>query len=412
MNKKINNTFRDSIAFSAMRRMKYCIREIKKDIKERKNPEKQVISLYPKNSSKGKVLLSYIINGFLLDPDIPIPTSHTNVWQSINMAETFVELGYEVDVIHYLNNHFIPKGRHQFFVDVRHNMERLSPLLNKDCVKIMHIDSNHILFHNFAEAKRLLQLQKRRNVTLRPRRLEMPNLCIEHADYATSVGNDLTDGTFKYANKKIYRLPSPCAITLDWKRKEWNECRKNFLWFNSGGLVHKGLDLALEAFKEISDSKLIVCGPVDREEDFLREYYKEIYETKSIKTIGWVDIDSEKFREIVASCGAVLNFSCSEAGGTSTKTCMHAGLIPIVSSESGVDIHDFGFMLKDCSIANIKKTVKHFGTLSEDELQKRSKKAWEFAVQHYTRDNFDREYRRVILEIINEINSPERRFKL
>ena len=61
-------------------------------------------------------------------------------------------------------------------------------------MKIMHLDTAHILFHNAAEANRLLQLQGRRGVTLKVRRFEMPNLGIEHADYATATGNDFVVG--------------------------------------------------------------------------------------------------------------------------------------------------------------------------------------------------------------------------
>jgi len=298
-----------------------------------------------------------------------------------------------------------PKGTIRFFVDVRRNLERLAPLLNEDCAKIMHLDTAHILFHNAAEAKRLLQLQERRGVTLRPRRFEMPNLGIEHADHATTGGNDFTIGTFKYANKKIFRLPSPCAIMIDWPKRKWDQCRNHFLWFSTGGLVHKGLDLALEAFKEMPDYHLTVCAPVDREKDFVSAYYKELYEAPNIKTVGWVDVESSKFRDITATCGAMVNLSCSEGGTPAVKTCMHAGLIPIVSYESGVDVYDFGFTLKDCSIANIRNVIRHVATLPQNELDERARKTWTFARRYHTRKNFAKEYRRVIAEIIAQVKT-------
>ncbi|MCP5007511.1 MAG: glycosyltransferase [Planctomycetes bacterium] len=353
------------------------------------------------------VLFSYIIDGFILEPGSPIPNKHTNYWQSVRMAKTFVELGYEVDVIHWTNDRFIPEKNYSFFVDVRHNMERLAPLLTKDCVKIMHFDVAHILFHNTAEVKRLLQLQQRRGVTLQPRRFENLNFGIEHADYVTTVGNDFVVDTLKYAKKKIYRLPSPCVIMLDWQKKVWGQCRKHFLWFSSGGLVHKGLDLALEAFREMPDCHLTVCAPVEREKDFVRAYHEELYETSNITTVGLIDVDSSKFREITANCSAMVNLSCSEGGGASVKTCMHAGLIPIVSYESGVDVHDFGVLLKSCSISNIKNAITHIATLPQNELEERARKAWEFARQYYTRGNFTKEYRKVILEIVADSPRPK-----
>jgi glycosyltransferase involved in cell wall biosynthesis len=236
----------------------------------------------------------------------------------------------------------------------------------------------------------------------------MPNIGIELADCATTTGNDFTADTFRYANKKIYKLPSPCGITLDLSERDWEKCRKHFLWFSSSGLVHKGLDLALEAFKNMHDSNLIVCAPINNDQDFVKAYYKELYETSNIDTVGWVDIDSQQFRDVTSKCGSILHLSCSEGGAPSIKVCMHAGLIPVISYESGVDINDFGFILKDCSIDNIEKVITHIANLPPNNLQERALKAWNFARQHYTMENFAKEYRNVILSIIEDMEKCKR----
>jgi len=397
---EIGSGFRKSKVWVFIGKIIRLLEDVSKESNARQIPSRQVKSLTPKGVSRGSVLFSYIIDGFLLRPGEPIPNAHTNFWQSIKMAETFVELGYDVDVIDWKNNSFVPQKPYSFFVDVRRNLERLAPLLNRDCVKIMHLDTASILFQNAAEANRLLELQRRRGVTLRPRRFEKPNRGIENADFATAMGNEFTLDTFKYAQKKIFQLPSPCAILLDWIKRDWAECRKQFFWFSSGGLVHKGLDLALEAFQKLPDCHLTVCAPVDREPDFVAAYYKELYETPNISTIGFVDIESQRFRDMIKMCGAMLNLSCSEGGGASVKTCMHAGLIPVVSRESAVDVHDFGFMLQDCSADNVIKTVREISDCPTGDLEEKSRKAWEFARRHFTRENFAQEYFRVISEII------------
>lgn len=403
MKKKIRYSFRSSPAYSVGRGIKRCIQEIRNGVIDRNHPERKVVSLYPETPSKGKVLFSYIIDGFLLGPDAYIPKTHTNIWQSIKMAETFLELGYAVEVIHYLNHTFVPEGNYAFFVDVRHNMQRLTPLLNKDCVKIMHIDSAHIVFHNAAEAKRILELQQRRGITMRPRRFEMPNLCIEHADYATTCGNDFTIGTFQYAKKKIFKLPSPCGIRLDLPKRDYESIRRNFLWFSSSGSVLKGLDLALDVFKDMPDYHLTVCGPVERDKAFVREYRKELFETSNIHTVGWVDLDSQQFKDLTSSCVAMLHLSCSEGGAPSVKMCMHSGLIPVVSCETGVDVDDFGFTLKECTLPNIKEIVTYVSTLSNAALKEKGRKSWEHARRCHTRENFSKEFRKVVLKIIEAV---------
>ncbi len=361
----------------------------------------KVVHLEARGQSRGEVLFSYIIDGFLLPDDAAIPDTHTNIWASLQMARTFQELRYSVDVISYHNKTFVPKRPYKIFVDVRRNLERLAPLLGSDCLKIMHVDTTHVLFHNAAEAARLLDLQRRRGVTLRPIRTEVPNLGIENADCATTTGNSFTIETFRYAGKPFYRVPIPAAVTCPWEEnKDFSHVRNTFLWFSSGGLVHKGLDLALEAFAEMPELRLLVCCPIDREPQFARAFRKELYETSNITTIGWVGVNTPRFREVTDQCVGMVYTSCSEGGGACAVTGMHAGMIPVVNRETSIDPYDFGFLMREASVAEIKRTVRMVTSLPAGELRERSRNAWEYARSTHTRENFAREYKRVITEIL------------
>ena len=363
--------------------------------------EQEVITLKPKNACQGNVLLSYIIDPFVLKPGQAVSNVHQNHWRSLQMARTFFGLGYCVDVISWTNNRFIPQKDYSFFVDVRRNLERIAPLLNKDCIKILHIDTAHMLFHNAAEAKRLLALQQRKDVTLRPRRCEVPNLGIEYADCAVIQGNEFTISTYRYANKPIYRVPVSPLVLYPWpKDKDFKACQKRFLWLSNGGLVHKGLDLVLEVFAEMPDYHLTVCGPISKEKDFERVYCKELYETPNINTIGWIDVSSPEFIEITNNCLGLIYPSCSEGQSGAVVTCLQAGLIPIVSYESGVDVNDFGVILKDCSIAEIKNSIRMVSSLSAKKLKRMARKAWEFARANHTKERFAKEYQKAIEKII------------
>jgi glycosyltransferase involved in cell wall biosynthesis len=217
------------------------------------------------------------------------------------------------------------------------------------------------------------------------------------------LGNEFTANTFKYANKPIYRIPISQPILYDWpENKDFEACRRNFLWFGSGGLVRKGLDLVLEAFADMPDHNLTICGPIQKETDFEKVYYKELYQTANIRTIGWTDIGSIEFIEITNRCIGLVYPSSSEGQCGGVVTCLHAGLIPIISYESGVDVDDsFGVILKDCSIDTIKNTVQMISGLPAEKLKIMSRKAWEFARANHTRERFSEEYRKVILKIID-----------
>lgn len=347
-----------------------------------------VVSLRPDGHVSGYVLLSYITAPFLLEPGELLPNTHSNFWEALQIAETFLNLGYAVDVIDWDNREFKPERPYSYCIDI-HNLERLTPLLNENCVRILHITGAHWLFQNQAEYSRLLALQQRRGFTLIPRRIAPPSLGIEHADFATTCGNEFTISTFSYARKEIHRVPLPATSLYPWPEdKDYEQQRNHFLWFGNVGMVHKGLDLVLEAFAQIPGFHLTVCGLVDKEKDFELAYDWELYHTPNIETVGWIDTDSAQFQEITKKCVGVIHPSCSEGGGGSVVTCLHAGLIPIVSYESSVDVDDFGFLLKNSSVEDIVQSVKVVSGLSADELKEKSRKAWEYARSFYTRENY------------------------
>lgn len=378
--------------------------KIKNSLKSRK-----IISLKPVRHANGHVLVSYISHPSFLKDAEALPNNHTNYWESLQIARTFLDLGYCVDIIDFQNRKFLPKKAYSYFVGHRINFERIASLLNKNCVKILHIDAAHILFHNAAEAGRLLALQQRKGVTLRLRRFEWPNLAIEHADCATILGNAFTISTYRYANKPIYRIPVSTPVLYPWPEdKDWEACRRHFLWFSSFGFVHKGLDLVLDAFAGMPDYELTVCGPIDGEEDFKRAYHKELYQTPNIHTIDWVDISSPKFTEITNRCIGFIYPSCSEGQCGGVVTCLHAGLIPLISYESGVDVDpDSGFILKDCSIEEIRNSMRAVSRLSGRELKRMARTGWEFARANHTREKFAEEYRKAVLAIMATFGHKE-----
>jgi glycosyltransferase involved in cell wall biosynthesis len=282
-------------------------------------------------------------------------------------------------------------------------MERLAPLLPKECLKILHIDTAHILFHNAAESERLLALQRRRGVTLRNRRFEPPSLAIEHADCATLYGNQFTQDTFAYARKRMYRVPYSIPFLYPWPEgKDFDVCRKRFMWLGNAGLVHKGLDLVLEAFAGMPEFHLTVCGPVSHEDDFERAYSRELYSLPNIKTAGWVDITSPQFVGIMETCVGLVYPSCSEGCSGSALAAIAGGLIPILSYESSLDVHDFGTILPSSSVKDIRKAVTALASLPAAELQIMARKGWEYARKNHSRDCFAREWRRALGAIFEE----------
>jgi glycosyltransferase involved in cell wall biosynthesis len=363
--------------------------------------KKELVTLTPGIESRGKVLLSYLTKPFLFAIDQSYFSSHTNYWECTQIAQTWLDIGYTVDIIDWDNNSFIPNKDYAVFIDIHSNMERIAPYLKKDCLKILHITGAHWLFQNNAEYCRLLSLQKRKNITLYPRRTVQPSKAIEYADCATILGNSFTQATFEYAGKPLCRVHISTPIQFPFfEEKDYDKIRKNYIWFGGGGLVHKGLDLVLETFAKMPEYHLTICGSVDDEPDFKAAFYKELYQTSNIKMAGWVDTASHQFLDIINNTIGFIYPSCSEGGGGSVISCLHAGLIPIISYESSVDIPGFGILLKDSTIEELTSAIEKISGLSEMELRTQSKKAWEYAREFHTKERFKSEYYNFVKSII------------
>ena len=306
-----------------------------------------------------------------------------------------------MDVIHWNNTAFEPTEPYDVFVDARVNLERLAPLLGDDCVKIQHIETAHYSFHNPAQLARLAALEERRGARIRPQKLIEKNRAIEVADFGVAVGNEFTIGTYAFAQKEVLRAPIsvPCEYPSP-ENKNFEACRRRFIWFGSGGLVHKGLDLVLEAFATMPDHELVVCGPVHMERDFEAEYARELYETPNIHTVGWVDVAGERFRGICEQSLGVVYPSCSEGGGGSVITCLHAGLLPIVTPEASVDLVGFGTELEEISVASVRQAVEEMSAAPTDHSRDQAMAAWKHARAHHTRKTFARDYRRAAEKIL------------
>jgi glycosyltransferase involved in cell wall biosynthesis len=360
-----------------------------------------VVSLRPDGVSKGKVLLAYILEPFQRQQGEPVSTSHAHHGESILIAETWLKHGYSVDVIDYRNHEFIPRERYDFFVSARTHLETIAARLPDGCVKIAHLDTTHYAFNNQAAYARVLALALRRGTSLPSIRVIEHNRAIECADYGIVLGDPFVVGTYSFAGKPLFALPVPAAVSHPSPAgKNLDACRNNFLWFGSSGFVHKGLDLVLEAFAGMPDMKLTVCGPISSDNAFERLYHTELYCTPNIRTAGWVDLSGTEFSDIVQNCAAVIFPSCAEAQASSVINCMRAGLIPVVTRETGIPVGDYGITLENASVKEIRSAVQRLAALTSEELHLRAQRTWDYAAAHHSHEAYRKTYDKIVQKII------------
>jgi len=327
---------------------------------------------------------------------------HTNAFEVLTMAESFLELGYRIEVCDCDNTHYKLPADCVVAIDIHSNIERWQGDLPGKCHFILHATGTHWLQLNKAELGRLESVRDRRGVVLRPRRQAAVSNSIEFAEQIVVLGNDFTVRSWEFSGKPIIRVPISSAFQYDWpSERDFSKAKKKFLWVGSFGMVHKGLDLVLDAFAGMPDLELTVCGRPEKEGDFFQLYKKELTETANIHFHGWVDMDSQIFSVIAASHATVIYPSCAEGGAGSVIHCMHAGMIPACTYESSVDLGNFGELVKSGTVEAVREACWNIASLPDEEVRSRARASYEHARAHHTREKFRENYRNYAASVIS-----------
>lgn len=351
---------------------------------------------------KGEILFAYITEPFTVLPWQSFSNIHTMYWECFEIARLFSEKGYAVDIIDSKKTKVISKKNYLAFIDTENNIEKFEKYLPKSCKKVFHILISHWSAYNKSEQDRLDYLERRKGVKLINRRKVSPSKSAELADYLEGFGNKAIFHTFEQFGEKPYFIPISTVLLFDFpKNKDFGEARKHFIWFGGGGAVLKGLDLAIEAFVKTPDLHLHICGPIFGEEDFVNLYKKELTKTPNIHVYGRIDVASDQFRELINKCGAVIYPSNAEGSSGAIVQAMHAGLVPIITHETGIQENANYIPLVDPSPESVAEAAINFSRLPLEEIKKKSLATWQYARNNYTRENFSATYGKFIKNVLN-----------
>jgi len=284
--------------------------------------DKPIINYFNKNYKK-RALLSYITYPFKKNS-----MNHTNYYEVHTWAKILDELGYQVDIVQYNYSKKLNISKYDLicgFGDVfQYYFES-----GKNAKTIYYGAGMHVCHQNNASLKRVKDVYRKKSVWLAKSARFVEKTWTHQTslvDGIIALGNDVcADSYRKYYDGLVYSLPA-----LFYKTKDGNsilenrksDSNKNFLWFGSSGLIHKGLDLLLDYFSNNEEITLHICGPITNEKDFVEAYKKELFNTKNIINHDFVDIESEKFTNILMSCSFVIFPSCSEGGAPSVLTAI------------------------------------------------------------------------------------------
>jgi glycosyltransferase involved in cell wall biosynthesis len=227
-----------------------------------------------------------------------------------------------------------------------------------------------------------------------------------YADAISMFGNEFTESTYGIQASKVHRVPMSVTTEPEIiEGRNYTKAKKRFLWLNSHGALLKGLDIVIEAFMMRPELQLFVCGNTGRDAEFMNTIQSRIAGASNITMEGWVDIEGERFKTLVAECGWVVSASFSEGGGGSILNAMAKGLIPLISTSSSITLPaKTGFYLENNNAAAIVDLLKTVDELPDDELKEMSLNAVNFIATHHTLANFKSKYKDFLIEVTSSVN--------
>lgn len=311
---------------------------------------------------------------------------HANRLHQFVITKVFVNLGFVVDIYPVkTSNKFV---NHEIKYDVvlgfGHFYKELCKY-NPQAKKILLITENApwVVRENFA--KRIDYFKKRHN---RSRVYTFPRLSFYTDDmFSMSDVGIAMSGTYNILRMKE-KLPIIYQIDVN-ALCNHKECTRNheknktrFVWFGSNGLIHKGVDILIDAFREMPELELDIYGAPIKE---IREFSLP----SNVHDCGRINVFSDEYIEnVINRHSFVVSLSCSEGMMTGISTCMYSGLIPITTPETGFDDVDCNILVSDYTVESVINTIKTASQMDNGELERLSHKCMQHAKNNYSIESF------------------------
>ena len=326
----------------------------------------------------------------------PIINEHTMYWESAEMVRQLNGAGYIVDYYDINSRKAIDWNKYDLVIDERNNLTQIPASRQHDITKICYCTGNHWLFQNIAELCRIRDFQQRNDIYVSPERQVSPLYSDAVADYMTHFGTPFQLQLFD-ARPKKHLLDISVVHEPAFQRKNMATARRNFLWLGSGGLILKGLDLAVEAFAQMPDLHLYIAGNAERETHFWSWLKPMLDKHPNLHYLGWVDVGTKAFTDIAHQCVGTVYVSSTEGGPGSVAQLTHFGLIPIVTETAAVRAAEaLGYVISSQEPAEITaelvQVVREVAALPEVELHARCEAVYDFGQQHHTRAAYARTF--------------------
>ncbi|HDY7986287.1 TPA: glycosyltransferase [Vibrio vulnificus] len=301
-------------------------------------------------------------------------------------------LGYTVDLLDCRDSEPINSRRYDLVFGFGHPFRK--SISDK---KILYLTEQSPKFSYREELKRIDEYNTINQASLK---IERSGVFYEDADIEMSDGF-ITLGYENKLNLTIdYGIESnrvecvyPTGVPSSISKADFS--KQSFLWFGSAGVVHKGLDILCDVFKERPDLDLYVAGDIGRNK-------KLVPKLKNIHLCGYVEVCSKQFFDLIQTCSFVVLPSCSEGVPTGVITCMQSGLIPICTKVCSIqESQQFGFCLSTPDKNELFALIDKASLLDSEENEYLSKIIQSKSFHNYSESKFTESLKAALSQLLN-----------
>lgn len=341
-----------------------------------------------------------------------LPKYHSNFTECHTIAKCFDKLGYSVDCVSRTKTG-IDYSEYDIVFGINGNafMGSFSTDKNTNPLKIFYSVGGETFFNYRVTALRNRDFHDRHGMWLLSSNRYIPG------DARTYYETNMSDAVICLGDEYIFRfftdedkendkyrwLPAFYFPTVKTSpAKDFSECRRSILWFGSSGMIHKGLDIAIDFALEHSDYTLHICGGNRQETDFWRYYTPKIKTAVNIHMHGFVDIESERFIQILSQCGILLNPSISEGGAVSVLNVLgNAALLPVYSQATGIELSGAGgIRVPNVTYKEFEEALLSLETMTTEEFEQKAQRVHKLVKENYTLEKYEEHMHALLKEII------------
>jgi hypothetical protein len=353
---------------------------------------------YNASFNQRRVLISYLNHGFF--SNLENNPGRTVLYEIFKIVKVFSELGFAIDVINCNDTKSLELIRNIKydllfgFGEVFYLKSKLQP----KALSIIYMTEQHPEISFREESKRaeyFFQRHKKPVQLMRSGMFYKINHLGKKYDYVITL-SDIEPLKNQYP--KTYAI-FPTGILnkrFSFKDKNHTSARKHFLWLGSTAVIHKGLDLLIDVFRNRQDTFLHICGLDENARTLLK-----IPDRENIIDYGYVDINSSTFLSIVEMCSYSILPSCAEGCATSITTSMLHGLIPVVIKDTGFNrLADKVIFIEDYRIQYLHDKISVLADEDPVRLMNLSREVYDFAQREFTLATFEKNFKQILKDIL------------